>query len=347
MLLKFALFFAISLTTAAARPNVLFISLDDLNDWVGCLGGHPQAKTPNLDRLAASGMLFDNAHCPAPACNPSRTAIMTGLAPNRSGMYSNRQKMREVLPDAELLPKILLAPRLLVGRIGQAAALLYRRAFMGRILPAEGGRRSLPPAHAVGQAAEVAAAGRSVAVRGDRLARLRRHRRRIRRRLEGGGLRGREAFCGARQTLLPRLRYLPPTRAMVCSEKVLRFVPDRRGAVAARLQSGRSRRPARGGQEGRSQPLLCAYSRAGPVEAGRAGLPGVDRLRRCHAWPRARCAGRRAEQRQHHRCVVERPRLAPRRETALAKIHRVARGDPRAAHRSACPVGIPASARGR
>jgi arylsulfatase A-like enzyme len=89
----------------AARPNVLFISIDDLNDWIGCLGGHPQAKTPNLDRLAASGVLFTNAHCPAPACNPCRSAIMTGLSPNTSGMYSNRQKMREILPDAELLPK--------------------------------------------------------------------------------------------------------------------------------------------------------------------------------------------------------------------------------------------------
>ncbi len=89
----------------SGKPNILFISMDDLNDWIGCLGGHPQAHTPNLDRLAASGILFTNAHCPAPACNPCRTAIMTGLAPNTSGLYSNRQKMREVLPDAELIPK--------------------------------------------------------------------------------------------------------------------------------------------------------------------------------------------------------------------------------------------------
>ena len=54
------------------QPNVLFIAIDDLNDWVGCLGGHPQARTPNLDRLAASGILFVNAHCPAASCNPSR-----------------------------------------------------------------------------------------------------------------------------------------------------------------------------------------------------------------------------------------------------------------------------------
>jgi arylsulfatase A-like enzyme len=88
-----------------SKPNVLFISVDDLNDWIGCLGGHPQAKTPNIDRLAASGVLFTNAHCAAPACNPSRTAIMTGLSPHKSGLYENRQKMRELLPDAELIPK--------------------------------------------------------------------------------------------------------------------------------------------------------------------------------------------------------------------------------------------------
>lgn len=86
-------------------PNVLFISMDDLNDWIGCMGGHPQAKTPNIDRLAASGTLFTNAHCPSPACNGSRTAIMTGIPGYVSGLYDNRQKMRTKLPDAELMPK--------------------------------------------------------------------------------------------------------------------------------------------------------------------------------------------------------------------------------------------------
>jgi arylsulfatase A-like enzyme len=95
----------IATSNAAAKPNFLFISVDDLNDWIGCLGGHPQAKTPNMDRLAKSGVLFSNAHCPAPACNPSRSAIMTGISPNVSGLYSNRQKMREVMPQAELIPK--------------------------------------------------------------------------------------------------------------------------------------------------------------------------------------------------------------------------------------------------
>lgn len=97
---------ASSLVSAApTRPNVLFIAVDDLNDWIGCLGGHPQTRTPNLDRLAKSGVLFTNAHCAAPSCNPSRTAIFTGIPPHLSGLYDNRQKMRDVLPNAELMPK--------------------------------------------------------------------------------------------------------------------------------------------------------------------------------------------------------------------------------------------------
>ncbi len=87
------------------KPNVLFIAMDDLNDWIGCLGGNPQSITPNLDRLAESGILFTNAHCPAPACNPCRSAIFTGRKPNRSGMYDNRQRMREVMPNEILIPQ--------------------------------------------------------------------------------------------------------------------------------------------------------------------------------------------------------------------------------------------------
>ncbi len=55
---------------AKNKPNVLFIAIDDLNDLIGCLGAHPDVRTPNLDRLALRGVLFTNAHCSAPACNP-------------------------------------------------------------------------------------------------------------------------------------------------------------------------------------------------------------------------------------------------------------------------------------
>ena len=94
-----------AIANLSAKSNVLFIAIDDLNDWVGCLGGHPQARTPNLDRLASSGVLFSNAHCAAPSCNPSRTAVFTGISPHRSGLYRNGQSMRQVLPDTEIIPK--------------------------------------------------------------------------------------------------------------------------------------------------------------------------------------------------------------------------------------------------
>ena len=95
----FAVLMGFELGLATEKPNVLFICMDDLNDWVGCMGGHPQARTPNLDRLAESGVLFTNAHCVAPACNPSRTAVFSGISPHISGLYRNTQVMREVLPE--------------------------------------------------------------------------------------------------------------------------------------------------------------------------------------------------------------------------------------------------------
>jgi arylsulfatase A-like enzyme len=72
----------------APPPNILFIAIDDMNDWVGYMGGHPQAITPNLDALAARGVNFSNAHCPAPGCSPSRNALLYGIEPYNSGLYA-------------------------------------------------------------------------------------------------------------------------------------------------------------------------------------------------------------------------------------------------------------------
>lgn len=69
------------------HTNVLFIAIDDLNDWLGCMNGHPNTKTPHLDRLASEGVLFTNAHCQAPLCGPSRASLMTGLRPSTTGIY--------------------------------------------------------------------------------------------------------------------------------------------------------------------------------------------------------------------------------------------------------------------
>ena len=79
-----------AVATAEAKPNVLLIAVDDLNDWVGCLAGHPDTRTPNIDRLAKRGVLFTNAHCQAPICNPSRTSIMFGMRPSTTGFYDNK-----------------------------------------------------------------------------------------------------------------------------------------------------------------------------------------------------------------------------------------------------------------
>ncbi|SVD78669.1 uncharacterized protein METZ01_LOCUS431523, partial [marine metagenome] len=93
--------------TAATRPNVLFIAIDDLNDWTDMLKGNPQARTPHMDRLAAKGMVFKNAHCAAPACGPSRSAIMSGIRPSTSGNYINKSSLTHnpILNNSVLLPE--------------------------------------------------------------------------------------------------------------------------------------------------------------------------------------------------------------------------------------------------
>ena len=85
--------------------NVLFIAIDDLNDWVGFLQGHPQVRTPNMDRLARRGTVFTNAHCASPICCPSRAAIFSGRQPHNTGVYRNEHDLRKQAPDLELLPK--------------------------------------------------------------------------------------------------------------------------------------------------------------------------------------------------------------------------------------------------
>jgi arylsulfatase A-like enzyme len=90
-------------SSADGLPNVVFIAVDDLRDWVGHLGGHPQAITPNIDRLAERGVSFTKAYCSAPLCNPSRISLLTGVAPSRSGIFGNGEKLRVKLPNAVTL----------------------------------------------------------------------------------------------------------------------------------------------------------------------------------------------------------------------------------------------------
>ena len=94
-------------TEVKSPPNILFIAVDDLNDWVGVLGGHPQAVTPNMDKLAERGLLFTNAHCTAPGCNASRTSLLMGLRPSTTGIYQNAHdwRMTSLVESAVHLPQ--------------------------------------------------------------------------------------------------------------------------------------------------------------------------------------------------------------------------------------------------
>src|SRR3954469_4245715 len=80
----------------AQRPNILFIAIDDQNDWVGPLGGHPLAKTPYLDQLAARGTVFLSAHCQGALCNSSRTSVMLSLRPTTTGIYGLAPNFRDL-----------------------------------------------------------------------------------------------------------------------------------------------------------------------------------------------------------------------------------------------------------
>lgn len=104
-ILHFALLTCPVLTHADSRPNVLMIIVDDMNDWVRCLGGHPQVKTPHIDHLAGRGLLFTNAHVAAPVCNPSRVATLTGLRPSTTGIYGNETKWLEAMPQVPTIPQ--------------------------------------------------------------------------------------------------------------------------------------------------------------------------------------------------------------------------------------------------
>ena len=87
----------------ARPPNVLMISIDDLNDWTGFLDGHPDALTPHMDSLAKQGRNFANAHCAVPVCSSSRASVMSGVAATTHGSY-------EIGPKYEDLPALKEVP---------------------------------------------------------------------------------------------------------------------------------------------------------------------------------------------------------------------------------------------
>tara|TARA_R110000850_G_scaffold232586_2_gene357262 strand:+ start:1081 stop:2697 length:1617 start_codon:yes stop_codon:yes gene_type:complete len=112
LLLFLILFFAVSAplerADSAEKPNILFIAIDDLRPELGCYGS-PIAKSPNLDKLAAEGLLFNRAYCQQAICSPSRASLMTGVRPDTIGVVENTAYFRELNPDIVTLPQHLIA----------------------------------------------------------------------------------------------------------------------------------------------------------------------------------------------------------------------------------------------
>jgi arylsulfatase A-like enzyme len=105
-------------TGAESRPNVLFIISDDLNNSLGCYG-HPQVKSPNIDRLAERGVRFERSYCQFPLCGPSRNSMLTGLYPNSSGILRNSQIFRQTIPQHISLSQAFRRSGYFAARIGK------------------------------------------------------------------------------------------------------------------------------------------------------------------------------------------------------------------------------------
>ena len=133
--------FVISLTllvgnghAAVSRPNVLMICIDDLNDWTGFLGGHPESLTPHMDALARRGRNFANAHCSVPVCSCSRASVMSGVAATTHGSY-------EIGPSYQELPALANVPTIQQyfkdnGYLTLAGGKVLHHGFKGRLASA-------------------------------------------------------------------------------------------------------------------------------------------------------------------------------------------------------------------
>jgi arylsulfatase A-like enzyme len=145
---RLLVFLALAATLGAAtpqKPNVLFIAVDDLRDWVGYFGHNPQSKTPNYDRLAKMGTSFTRAYCASPVCNPSRAALMSGMRPSTTGVYENNIDFRPIIPPEKMLTTAFRNAGYYVHGSGKIYHEAYRRrSEWDDYLEKEGGYPKVP-----------------------------------------------------------------------------------------------------------------------------------------------------------------------------------------------------------
>ena len=303
---------------AADRPNVLFIAVDDLNHWVGYLGRNPQTNTPNIDRLAARGVRVHAQLLRRAGLQPlaRRADVRPAARPPPASTTTTTTGARSSREDLTLTTTFRKAGYYVCG-----AGKIYHEA-----LPpprASGTTTSRPRAATRSRPATPASAAssspRSTASDED----LRDWK------IVDYGIE--QLQQEARQAVLPRRRPAQAAHALERAAEVLRHVPARPDRAAAVPRGRPGRRPAGRRADGQARGRPRGDARIRPLEGGGAGLPRRHRLLRRDDRPAARRLRQDRLPRQHDHRLLGRPRLAPRREAALAEVRPVGGGDPRAA----------------
>ena len=258
------------------KPNVLFIAIDDLRDWVGYFGRNPQAKTPNFDRLAKLATSFTRAYCASPVCNPSRAALMSGLRPSTSGVYENNVDFRPIIPRED---KMLTTTR----SARPATSSMRRRQNLPRVLPtatASGTTTSRKRRRWRLKPEKKSPAGQSDGVGGIKFAPLdcKPTKTCPTGKITDYGI----AQLGkkARQALLPRRRPAQAAHAVECPAQVVRPVPARASDPSSRRTSPTTSPTCRPPASRMARPGgdHAADGEVRPLEGSRAGLPRHHRL---------------------------------------------------------------------